>query len=47
MGADEEARQHIVALAQRLYEFDHRTEDREIEIWHQLGNTVELSEVER
>ena len=34
MGADKEARQHIVTLAQRLYEFGHRTEDREMEIWH-------------
>ena len=47
MGANEEARQHIVALAQRLYEFSHHTEDREMEIWHQLGSTVELPEVER
>ena len=47
MGADEEARQHIVALAQRLYEFGHRTEDCEMEIWHRLGSTVELPEVEQ
>ena len=32
VGADKEARQHIVALAQRFYEFGHRTEDREMEI---------------
>ena len=47
MGIDKETRQHIVALAQRLYEFGHRTEDREMEIWHRLGSTVELPEVER
>ena len=46
MGVDKEARQHIVALAQRLYEFGHRTKDCEMEIWHQLGGTVELPEVE-
>ena len=47
MGADEEAREHIVALAQRVYEFGHRTEDHEMEIWHPLGTTMELPEVER
>ena len=47
MGVDEEARQHIVALAQRLYEFGHHTKDREMEIWHRLGSTVKLPEVER
>ena len=46
MGADEEARQHIVALAQRLHEFGHRIEDRKMEIWHRLGSTMELLEVE-
>ena len=46
MGADEEAKQHIVALAQRLYEFGHRTKERKMEIWHRLGSTVELPEVE-
>ena len=47
MGVDEEARQHMIALAQRLYEFGHRTEDCEMEIWHRLGSTVELPELER
>ena len=46
MGADEETRQHIVALAQRLCEFGHRTEDREMEIWHRLGSTMDLPKVE-
>ena len=46
MGADEEAKQHIVALAQRLYDLSHCTEDHEIELWQQLGNTVDLPEVE-
>ena len=32
MGADDEARQHIVALSQRLYQFGHRTEERELEL---------------
>ena len=47
MGVDEEARQHIVALAQRLYDFGHRTDYHEMELWQRLGNTVDLLEVER
>ena len=47
MGADKEARQHIVALAQRLYDFGHSTKDREMESWQWLGNTVDLPKVER
>ena len=47
MGADEEARQHIVALAQRLHEFGHQTEERELELWYWLGGTVELADVEQ
>ena len=47
MGADEEARWHIVALAQGLYNFGHRTKDYEMELWHRLGNTVDLPKVER
>ena len=46
MGADEEARQHIVALAQRLYHFGHRIEERESELWHQLSNATNWSRVE-
>ena len=34
-------------MAQRLYEFDHRTKDHEMEIWHRLGSTVELPKVEK
>ena len=47
MGVDEEAKQHIIALAQRLYEFGHCTKDCEMEIWYRLGSTVELLEVEQ
>ena len=47
MGTDEEARQHIVALVQRLYDFGHCTKDREMELWQRLGNTLDLLEVER
>ena len=47
VGANEEAKQHIVALAQRLYEFGHHIEDREMEIWHRLGSRVGLPQVER
>ena len=47
VGTDEEARQHVVALAQRLHEFGHRTEAREMELWHRLGHAAQLSEVEQ
>ena len=46
MGADDEARQHIVALAQRLHQFGHRTEERELELWHRLGNVADVAGVE-
>ena len=46
MGIDEEASQHIVALAQKLHEFGHRTKARELELWQWLGNAAQLSEVE-
>ena len=47
MGIDEEVRQYLVVLAQHIYEFGHRTEAREMELWHQLVNAVQLSEVEQ
>ena len=47
VGTDEEARQHVVALGQRLHEFGQRTEAREMELWHQLGHAAQLSEVEQ
>ena len=47
MGADDEARQHIVALAQRLHQFDHRSEERELELWHRLSNVANAPGVER
>ena len=47
MGADDEARQHIVALAQRLHQFGHRTEERELELWHRLSNVANVAGVER
>ena len=40
MGTDEEARQHLVALAQQIYEFGHQTRAREMELWHRLGNAA-------
>ena len=46
MGADGEARQHIVALAERLHQFGHRTEERELELWHWLSNAVDVPGVE-
>ena len=47
VGTDEEARQHVVALGQRLHEFGHRTEAREMELWHRLGHAAQLAEVEQ
>ena len=47
VGADDEARQHIVALAQRLHQFGHRTEERELELWHRLSNVADVHGVER
>ena len=47
VGANDEARQHIVALAQRLHQFGHRTEERELEMWHRLSNAANLPGVER
>ena len=47
VGADDEARQHIVALAQRLHQFGHRTEETELELWHQLSNIADVPGVER
>ena len=44
MGADEEARQHIAALAQRFQDFGHRTKEREMELWHQLSGALDLLE---
>ena len=46
MGADDEARQHIVALAQRLHHFGHRTKERELELWHRLSNSADVPRVE-
>ena len=34
VGTDKEARQHLVALAQQIYEFGHRIEACEMELWH-------------
>ena len=47
MGADGKARQHIDALAQRLRQFGHCTEEREMELWHRLSSKVDLPRVER
>ena len=47
VGADDEARQHIVALAQRLNQFVHQTEERELELWHRLSHAADAPGVER
>ena len=41
MGADDEARQHIVALAQRLHQFGHQTKEREMELSHWLSDVID------
>ena len=46
-GANEEARQHLVALTQRLQEFGHQIEEREMQLWHRLGSAVEMPEMEQ
>ena len=46
VGADDEAKTHIVALAQRLHQFGHRTEERELELWHRLSNVADVPGVE-
>ena len=35
-GVDDEARQQVVALAEQLYHFGHRTEAREMDLWGRL-----------
>ena len=47
VGANEEAKQLIIALAQRLYKFGHRAEECEMELWHQLGGAIELPKMEQ
>ena len=47
MGADDEAKQHIVALEQRLHQFGHGTEEREMELWYRLSSAMDLPRVER
>ena len=46
MDADDKARQHIVALVQRLHQFGHRTEERELELWHRLSDAANVPGVE-
>ena len=42
-GVDDEARQQVVALAEQMYRFGHRTETREMELWGRMQNTMESS----
>ena len=46
LGADDEARQLIVALVQSLHQFGNRVEEREIELWHRLSNATNVPRVE-
>ena len=45
VGVDDEARQQVVALAEQLYQFGHRTEAREMDLWGRLQNMMETSGV--
>ena len=45
VGVDEEARQRVVALAEQMYKFGHRTEAREMELWGCVQNVMEASGV--
>ena len=47
VGADDEARHHIDALAQRLHQFNHRTKEREMELWHWLSSAMDPLGLER
>ena len=47
MGIDDEARHHIDVLAQRLHQFGHRAEERDMELWDQLSNATDFPGVER
>ena len=47
VGTDDEAKQHIVVLAQILHQFGDRTEERELELWHRLSNAADVPGVER
>ena len=42
-GIDDEARQQAVALAEQLYQFGHRTEPKEMELWGRMQNVMESS----
>ena len=44
-GVDEEARQQVVALAEQVYQFGHRTEAREMELWGRMQNVMNASGV--
>ena len=44
-GVDDEARQQVVALAEQMYRFGHRTEAREMELWGRVQNAMEVSGV--
>ena len=45
-GADDKAKQHIADLAQRLHQFGHHIEEREMELWHRLSSAMDLPRVE-
>ena len=47
MGADDEAKQHIVALADRLHQFGNRTKERNMELWHRLSSVMDLPGMEQ
>ena len=40
--ADDEAKHHIDALAQRLHQFGRCTKEREMELWHWLSSALDF-----
>ena len=46
MGANDKAKHHIDALAQRLHQFGRRMEEREMELWYRLSSAMDLLSVD-
>ena len=46
-GTDEEARKYSAELAQRMFTFGQRTEEREIQLWRKMEQALMVSEVDQ
>ena len=46
-GASVKATREIVALANQLYNFGHRTEERKLELWQRLSRIMDMLGVEQ